>query len=313
MGAVWSSASFTKPGAESGAILWRRALAMNSRVGQPFACCQRRCGRKIARARSPPAQKRRDRKTSHRRARTRPDDEAEAEVEDADLVEEPHARDRPEGEPEPLAAAGEHAHEEPRDERPEEEVEGVHRVGAAEGQGHRREAGGESGEGLGERAAAEGRGDPAGEPDGRGHRERRHHAQREVRLARHLRHEPGDPAHERRVIDVAPARPPAAGHVVELVPEDTVAGEEGQVEEEDARGRRPLGQALRARPPRSMVASFAATAIGAVRFPSAPPRHRPGELAGEPERHLLDARVAERPRAAVARPVGGAGRGSPRG
>ena len=236
------------------------------------------------------------------------------------LFSSPTPGDRAEGEPEPLAAAREHAHEDPGDERPEEEVEGVHRVGAAEGQGDRGEAGGEAGQSAGRRAAAERQGDPAGEPDGRRHRERRHHAQREVRLPRDLGHEPRDPAHERRVIDVAPAGPPAAGHVVELVPEDAVAGQKGQVEEEDARGRRPLGEAFRPAHPTACrplplhgLPLPAATAAGACSFPVSACARR--------ARRARRRAPAASPRCPGSRAPGGCGRaarrrcrrGSPRG
>ena len=114
----------------------RRAFAMNSRVGQPFACCQRRCGRKSANARS-----------SARPEEARPEDvpsagedesdhEAEAEVEDADLVQ--RAR-RPATAPK-ASQSRSLPPESTRTrmqaiERPEEEVEGVHRVGSCRGRG----------------------------------------------------------------------------------------------------------------------------------------------------------------------------------
>ena len=120
----------------------------------------------------------------------------------------------------------------------------VHRVVAAKREGDGGEAGGEASEGAGEGPTAERRGDAAGEPDGDRHRERSHHAQREVRLPGEAGHEPGDPGDEGRVVDVPQARSPAASHVVELVPEDTVAGQEGQVEEQDGQGGRPLCEAL---------------------------------------------------------------------
>ena len=209
--------------------------------------------------------------------------------------------------------AREHAHQDPADERPEEEVEGVHRVVAAERQGDRGEAGRDSREGARERTAAQRPGDPAGEPDGRGDRERRHHAQREVRLPGNLRHEPRDPAHERRVVDVAPAGMPAAGDVVELVPEDAVAGEKREVEEEDARGRAPLRQALRqARATTGRSVSLHRglplhSYGGARRLVPFSASARAGQASSPASPCGISsiARVAEPPRAAVARPVGG--------
>ena len=105
--------------------------------------------------------------------------------------------------------------------------------------------GGEARERAREGPAAHRRRGAAREPDAGRHHQRRDRAQHQVRLAGELRREPRHPGDERRVVDVAPGEPPAAGHVVELVPEDAVAGKQGEVEAEHREGRGEVRDAIR--------------------------------------------------------------------
>ena len=160
------------------------------------------------------------------------DQQAAAEPQRADLVQEPEAQDHAEDEPVARGAGVERLDQHQDREGPEEEIETVHGevpVGAEEDE---RERGAERREDLGVAPAPEPARDQPGEEHGRRSRERRHDAQGDERVAEGRPHHRQDRDRERRMLHVAPVEVLGAGQVVELVAEVPVARDRGELEEE---------------------------------------------------------------------------------
>src|SRR5205085_9006037 len=151
-----------------------------------------------------------------------------AEEERGVLVLESEAREEAEEEPELLGAALKDHDGDVGHRHPEEWLEDVHGEVVADGEEERRDEHRQAGEELREEPAAEAPSHRAGERDEGGRREEREDPHREERRAE-VASDPGVDGDERRLVDVAPVEVLAAREEVELVAEEAVLADAGEV------------------------------------------------------------------------------------
>ena len=156
--------------------------------------------------------------------------EAEPEEQKAQLVLEADAQDQPEDQPQGAAAAVEEAHHHVDGAEPERDVEDVHREDVAESEVERGDERAQRRQELAVAAGPEAASEELGEKHDRGSRDGSEEADAEGRVAEQQPGAAQDERAERRVVDVAPVEVLAAGDVVQLVPVQPVAADEGELE-----------------------------------------------------------------------------------